>query len=55
MSPEERVYCTRCKHYEITSDGDYLLNCKFADKCYFYDTEDSVAFKLRPHYDPKED
>ena len=50
---KEQVYCTKCKHLKTatTPDGEYLVACKYDEKCDLFDTEDSKPLSKRPYYE----
>lgn len=48
--PSEHVYCTCCRHFNVTQEEG--PDCNHKDICDLYDSEDSKPYKERPYYEP---
>ena len=49
---QKHVYCTHCRNIVWGIDGKFIAYCKYAEKCYFWNLEDSTNRYLRPYYTP---
>lgn len=56
MDKNTHVYCTDCQNFILKeTDSDIEIDCKFADKCWFFNPEDSTPFYKRPYWISKKE
>ena len=51
MNLDQHVYCTMCRHFELSIDN--IPYCCFDNQCEIRNCDDSMPFSDRPCYDPR--